>query len=80
MKARKCDGHLTDMQENKLYLKNVDYHVPLTTVADEVVGEEGDKPIFKRKLGILNSKLEVVVGLVKFIPEEQVWLEKKALA
>jgi hypothetical protein len=60
------------------YLKDVDDHVPLTTVADEVVRQEINQSVVERLLGILDGEFEIIVGLVQFIPKEQVGLCTRA--
>ena len=57
---------------NRVYLKDVDDHVPLTSITDEIVRQEIHQPIIERLVGILDGEFEVVVGLVQLIPEEQV--------
>lgn len=52
----------------------VDNHVPLATVADKIAREMVDETVVNRKVCILNHKLQVVVGLVQFVPEEEVRL------
>lgn len=56
------------------YLKDVDHHIPLTTITDEIVRQEVHQTIIERLVGVLDRKFEVVVGLVQLIPEEQVGL------
>lgn len=56
------------------YLQNVHCHIPLTTVADQVPSQVVDKTIVEWSVRELNGKLEVVVGLVEFVPEEYVRL------
>jgi len=46
------------------YLKDVDNHIPLTPIADEIVGQEIHQPIIEGLVGILDGEFEVVVGLV----------------
>ena len=56
------------------YLKDIDDHIPLTAIADEVIRQKVHQTVIKRLVGVLNGEFEVVVGLVQFIPEEQVGL------
>lgn len=53
-------------------LEDVYNHVPLTTIADEVVCKEVDESVIHRKVSVLDGQLKVVVGLVKLVPEEEV--------
>ena len=61
-----------------MYLEDVDDHIPLATVTDEVVRQEVNEPIIERFFGILNGEFKIVVGLVQLIPEEQVGLRTRA--
>jgi len=54
----------------KEYLEDVDDHIPLTTVTDEIVRQEVHESVIERFVGILNGEFEVVIGLVQLIPEE----------
>jgi hypothetical protein len=56
----------------KAYLKQVDSHVPLTAVANEIIRKEVDQAVINRQVCVLDRKLEVIVGLVQLIPEEEV--------
>jgi hypothetical protein len=56
----------------KAYLEQIDNHVPLTAVANEVIREEVDQAIIDGQVRILDRKLEVIVRLVQLIPEEEV--------
>ena len=56
------------------YLEDIDDHVPLTAITDEIVRQEVHQSIVERLVGVLNGKFEVVVGLVQLVPEEQVGL------
>jgi len=56
------------------YLEDIDDHVPLTTITDEIVRQEVHQPIIERLVGVLDGEFEVVVGLVQLVPEEQVGL------
>jgi hypothetical protein len=64
---------------DKVYLKDVDDHVPLATVSAEIrsVGQEINQPIVERLFGIFNSEFKIVVGLMQLIPEEQVRLGRR---
>lgn len=57
-----------------MYLENVDGHIPLTAVADEIGRQEAHQPVIEWLVGILDGKLEVIVSLVQLVPEEQVGL------
>lgn len=57
-----------------MYLKDIDGHVPLTAVADEIGRQESHQPVIKWPVGGLDDKLEVIVSLVQLVPEEQVRL------
>jgi hypothetical protein len=46
----------------------------LTTVANEIIREEVDQTIIDRQVCILDRKLEVIIGLVQLVPEEEVGL------
>ena len=56
------------------YLEQIDNHVPLAAIADEVVRKVVDKPVIDWQVGMLDRKFEVVVGLVQLVPEEEVVL------
>ena len=53
-----------------LHLEQVDHHVPLTTVADEVTRKVTNEPIIEWAPGFLDCQFEIIIGLVKFIPEK----------
>ena len=57
------------------YLEEVDDHIPLATITNEVVRQEIHQPIIERLVGVLDGEFKIVVGLVQFIPEEQVGLD-----
>lgn len=59
------------------HLKNVYDHVPLTAVADETARELVYNAIVQRLVRKLDSLLQVIVGLVQLVPEEQVGLRNK---
>ena len=52
----------------------VDNHVPLTTIANEVVREVTDESVINGEVCVLNHELKVIVGFVEFIPEEKIRL------
>jgi hypothetical protein len=56
----------------KAYLEQVDSHVPLTAVANEIIREEVDQAVINRQVCVLDRKLKVIIGLVQLIPEEEV--------
>jgi len=56
------------------YLEDIDDHVPLTTITDEIVRQEVHQPIIEGLVGVFNREFEVVVRLVQLVPEEQVGL------
>jgi hypothetical protein len=51
-------------------LQKVYHHVPLAAITNKVAGEVTDETVFNREVRVLNRELEVVVGLIKFVPEE----------
>lgn len=57
-----------------IYLKQIDDHVPLAAVADEVARCVYDESLVDGEICMLNGELEVVVRLVQFVPEKQVRL------
>ena len=54
------------------YLKNVHCHLPQAAIAKQILRQVGYETIVNRQAGVLDHQLEVVVGLVKFVPEEEV--------
>jgi hypothetical protein len=58
----------------KVYLKQINNHFQLTTIADKVIRKEVDQAIIDGQLRILYRKLEVIIRLVQFVPEEEVRL------
>ena len=62
------------------HLDEVDYHVPLTTVTDKVPNEVTNEPVVERPVRLLQRGLEVVIGLVELVPEEQVRLSKRLVS
>jgi hypothetical protein len=67
-----CGLWVNGQWDNTIVLKDVDNHVPLTSVTDEVVRKEVNQSVIKRKFCVLNGKLKVIVALVELIIEEQV--------
>lgn len=65
----------SDIEQHDTHLKEVDNHVPLASVADEVGREMRDEPVVDGQVGVLDHELEVVVGLVELIVEEQIRLQ-----
>lgn len=61
---------------SQTYLEEIDDHVPLAPITDEVVRlrQEKNQPVIERFFCILDREFKVVIRLVEFIPEEQVWL------
>jgi hypothetical protein len=55
-------------------LKQVHDHIPLSTVTNQVTGQVIDEAVVERPVSKLDSQLEVVIGLVQLIPEEEVGL------
>lgn len=53
---------------------DIDYHVPLTTVGNEIAREMVDEPVIDGKVRVLNHELEIIIRLVQFVPEEQIGL------
>ena len=51
-----------------MYLEEVDGHIPLSAVGDEVGGEEADEAVVERTVCELDGLLEVVVAFVEFVP------------
>lgn len=52
------------------HLKQVDDHVPLATVADQITREVSNEAIIEWTAGFLDRQLKVIIGLVEFIPEK----------
>lgn len=63
------------MRDQAVCLDQVDNHVPLATVADEVVGKVGDEAVIDGKFSMLDHELKVIVGLVELVPEKEVRLD-----
>ena len=51
-------------------LQQVYHHIPLSSVANEVIGQVGNQPVIYRQICMLYGQLQVVVALVQLIPEE----------
>jgi hypothetical protein len=49
----------------KTYLKQINNHFQLTTVADKVIHEEVEQAIIDGQVRILHRKLEVIIRLVQ---------------
>jgi hypothetical protein len=55
-----------------VYLKQINNHFQLTTIADKVIHEEVDQAIINGQVRILYRKLKVIIRLVQLFPEEEV--------
>lgn len=62
------------VRQLKTHLEQVDHHVPLATIANEIASKRRNESIIDRKVRVFDGKLKVVVGLVELIEEEQVRL------
>lgn len=57
---------------NAVVLEDIHNHVPLPAVADEILRGVEDNAVIDWEVGVLDGELEVVVGLVQLVPEEQI--------
>jgi len=70
LEPRSCDSS---------HLKQVNDHVPLATIANQIASKVSNEAIIERTAGFLDCQLEVIIGLVEFIPEEQVGLTRRRI-
>ena len=61
-----------------IYLQKIDSHVPLTAIADDIARQMAHETVVERDVGMLDRQLEVIIGLVQLVPEEQVVLQSRA--
>lgn len=54
------------------HLDEVDNHIPLATVADEVSRQVANQPVVNGSVGKLDGVLQEVVAFVQLVPEVQV--------
>jgi hypothetical protein len=52
------------------YLEQVNNHVPLAAIADQVACKVTYEPIVEWAAGFLDGQFKIVIGLVEFIPEK----------
>lgn len=67
-----------DVWHATIILEQVDGHIPLPTISEKrcVRGEVRDEPGIEGQIGVLHHKLEVVIGFVEFVVEEQIGLSR----
>ena len=56
------------------HFEEIDDHVPLSAVADEIATKEIDETIIEREVCVLKRELKVIIRLVELVVEEQVGL------
>ena len=70
VRSARADGGRTDLEQ-------VHDHVPLAAITDQLVSEVLDQTVVNGQFCVLDGELEVVVGLVQLVPEEDVRLARE---
>jgi hypothetical protein len=65
--------------EKDTNLEEVNGHIPLATVREDLTGEVVDHTVIERGVGRFYGEFEEVVGLVEFVPKEGICLDRSLI-